>query len=90
MINFELVVVETFDEALRVEAADVYQFAINATECDNCGLLTGPVAEYFFPCALVACVDETEGEETDRPTVLCLDCISAVLFPGETSDSLTQ
>jgi hypothetical protein len=80
MINFELVVVETLDEALRVEAARVYRFAIDATECDNCGLLAGPVGGDFFPCALVACVDETEAE---GPTVLCLDCISAVLFPGE-------
>lgn len=85
MINFELVVIETLSDAIHAESVGVFQFPIDSTECDNCGLLTGPVSGDFFPCALVACTED-DGPDVDRPTVLCLDCIGSVLFPGETSD----
>ena len=82
MINFELVVIETVDDAMHVASVGVYNFPIDDTECDNCGMLTGPVAGDFFPCALAACVDE-DGPDVERATVLCLDCIAPILFPGE-------
>jgi hypothetical protein len=81
MLSLEIVVIESAAEAIHVAFSGVYNFAIDNTECDNCGMLTGPVAGDFFPCALAACIDEESDAEL--PTVLCLDCIGAVLWPGE-------
>lgn len=83
MISLEVVVIESIEDAAASELSGVYAFAINDTECDNCGVLTGPVAGDFFPCALAACTDDEDDAE--RPTVLCLDCIGGLLWPGESA-----
>lgn len=85
MIDFQLFVVETVQDALFVESTGAVKFPINETECDNCGLLTGPVAFDFFPCVVAVCTSSTNAPEhlVDSPTLLCLDCVSPVLYPGE-------
>ncbi|NBS92164.1 MAG: hypothetical protein EBS91_00055 [Betaproteobacteria bacterium] len=83
MISLEVVIIESAEDAAAAEHVGVYAFTIDDTECDNCGVLTGPLAGDFFPCALAACTDE--DDDSERPTVLCLDCIGGLLWPGEAS-----
>jgi hypothetical protein len=84
MINLELLVIETATDGIVAAFCDIYDFEIDDTECDNCGMLVGPVNNDFFPCVLAAVVDDgNEEEEIDHElTIVCIDCAGGVLFPG--------
>ena len=81
-MNLELLVVETTIDALAVALCDIYDFVIDDTECENCGMLVGPVNNDFFPCVIaVTDVDDAMDDERDV-TVVCVDCAGPILFPG--------
>lgn len=85
MINLELLVVESAVDGIVTAFCDIYDFDIDDTECENCGMLVGPVNDDFLPCVLAAVIDDDpDNDEVDQDiTVVCLDCAGAILFPGE-------
>lgn len=87
MMRLELVVIESVQDAVLAGYMDVYQFAINDTECENCGMLVGPVVDEFFPCVLVQNSDDVDDEGVADTWPVCVDCAGGVLFPGEERES---
>lgn len=76
MAHIELYVVESADQVELVENSYLVEFLHDA-QCENCDVVVGYYdASKFFPC--VICL---EGE--DDVWVVCTDCASGVLYPGE-------
>lgn len=82
MINLELLVIETATDAIVAAFCDIVDFEIDDTECDNCGMLVGPVNNDFFPCVIAAQVDDDVDDDDRDLTIVCIDCAGGILFPG--------
>lgn len=76
MISYELIILEDPEDAIKVAESGLFDFVINDTECENCGILVGPAAEAYLPCALMV---DNEGEEA---WPICIDCAFPSVFPG--------
>lgn len=83
MMHLELVVVESVRDAVIAGQLDVFHFEINDTECENCGMMIGPVLDEFFPCVLVQNPDDEDEEGAADTWPVCIDCAAAIIFPGE-------
>jgi hypothetical protein len=76
MVNLDLFVIEDAEDAIVAAHSDVYDFVIDGTECQNCGMMLGPLEEDFVSCVVVRADDSNSW-------VTCLDCAAPVLFPNE-------
>ena len=81
VIHLALYVIESNEDAVEAVRSDVFDFESEGCECENCGMVIGPVADdVFFPCVVILDTDETILE--DR-WAICVDCASPLLYPNE-------
>lgn len=70
-------VIEDVQDAAKAEAADVYTFVIDETDCIHCGMVVGPISDKFFPCVIVV------ASRPDDSWPLCFECAAPLLYPRE-------
>lgn len=75
MMSYEMVIVEDLDDAMKVATSGVFDFAINDTECENCGILVGPVSDTYLPCVVMI------DNHAEMAWPICLDCAFPSVFP---------
>lgn len=80
MVHYALYVIEDSADAIAAAHADVYDFVIDGTECENCGLVIGPSDDEFFPCVVIV---DVENEIVDDRWPICLDCAAPLIYPNE-------
>jgi hypothetical protein len=80
MIHLALYVIEDPEDAILAGKNDVYDFVIDHSECENCGMVIGPSLDTFFPCVVV--VDTDDRLDVDR-WAICLDCAAPLVYPNE-------
>jgi hypothetical protein len=49
MISFDIIVVENAVDAIIAAQQGIFDFIIDAGECENCGMSIGPLDEVFVP-----------------------------------------
>lgn len=76
MVNLDLFVIEDAEDAIKAAHGEVFDFVIDGTECQNCGMMLGPLGDEFISCAVVRIDEEISW-------AVCLDCATPVLFPNE-------
>lgn len=76
MISFELVLIETAQDAITAAKEKIFDFVIDAGECENCGMVIGPIADEFFPCVVVT-------DNDDVKWTICVDCAFPLIYPRE-------
>jgi hypothetical protein len=75
--DMAMYVIEDIEDAARAEAADVFSFIIDETECIHCGMVVGPIFDKFFPCVVVV----ASGPADSWP--LCFECAGPLIFPRD-------
>jgi len=81
VIHLALYVIESAEDALEAGRSDVFDFESFECECENCGMVIGPVADdVFFPCVVIL---DTEETILDDRWAICVDCASPLLYPNE-------
>lgn len=80
MVHLALYVIEDFDDAISAIRSDVFDFTVNDTECENCGMMIGPLGEDFLPCVVIV---DTDRDLIDDRWSICLDCAAPLLYPNE-------
>jgi hypothetical protein len=73
---FDMYIVETPADARVCATAGVFDFTLFDMECENCAMALGPVDDAWIPTAVVS---DSDGASW----VVCVDCVSSVIFPGE-------
>lgn len=73
MVNIQLYVVETAEQAQQAESLDLIEFDSDDTVCENCDVAVGFINNRFFPC--VICV-----EDEDDIWLVCAECAGGVLL----------
>lgn len=76
MVNLDLFVIEDVEDAILAAHSEIYDFVIDGTECQNCGMMLGPLGDEFVSCAVIRASEE-------RSWVICFDCATPMLFPNE-------
>jgi hypothetical protein len=76
MVNLDLFVIEDVEDAITAAHSEIYDFVIDGSECQNCGMMLGPLGDEFISCAVIR-VDE------EIAWAVCLDCATPILFPNE-------
>lgn len=76
MVNLDLFVIESAEDAIVSSFNEIYDFIIDGTECQNCSLMIGPLGEDFIPCVVIHA-----GDSNSWP--ICIDCATPLLFPNE-------
>jgi hypothetical protein len=76
MVNLDLFVIEDVEDAIIAAHSDIYDFVIDGTECQHCGMMLGPLGDEFVSCAVVRAGDESSW-------AICIDCATPMLFPNE-------
>lgn len=71
----ELYVIESPSQVHASGSSDLVGF-LKEAQCKNCDVVVGFYLSKFFPC--VICV-----EDEDNAWVVCTDCASGVIAPGE-------
>ncbi len=71
----ELYVAETPDAVRATGSEGLAEFLVDA-QCANCDVVVGFEMRKFFPC--VICIENEEDV-----WLVCLDCASGVISPGE-------
>jgi hypothetical protein len=74
-MRIELRVFQNSEDAKAIEAKDLFEFAIDEDECENCGLQVGFSIGRFYPGAV--CIGE------DEDWLVCVECAGPIIFPGE-------
>lgn len=74
-MKIELLTFQNSEEAKAIEAADLFEFALDEDECENCGRPVGFSADRFSAGAV--CIGE------DEDWLVCMECAGPVIFPGE-------
>jgi hypothetical protein len=80
MIKLALYVIEDAHDAAMAGRHEIYDFVINDSECESCGMVIGPSEDEFFPCVLIQDVEEVLGEDT---WPICIDCAAPLVYPNE-------
>lgn len=76
MVNLDVFVIENAEDAIAAAHSEIYDFIIDATECQNCSMMIGPLGEDFIQCVVVHI-----GDDSSWP--ICIDCATPILFPNE-------
>lgn len=69
-------IIEDIADAFDIARIEIYDFVVDGTECQNCGLMVGPLGDEFVPCTIIHA-----GDHGTWP--ICIDCVTPVLFPNE-------
>ncbi len=80
MIHLALYVIEDPEDAILSAKSEIFDFVIDGSECENCGMVIGPVGEHFFPCVVI--VDTDDNLSVDRWPI-CIDCAAPLVYPNE-------
>lgn len=80
MIHLALYVVEDVEDAALAERNEIFEFIIDGSECENCGMVIGPSLDQFFPCVVI--VDTDEKLDVDS-WAICIDCAAPLMYPNE-------
>jgi TPP-dependent indolepyruvate ferredoxin oxidoreductase alpha subunit len=80
VIHLALYVIEDSEDAILSAKNGIFDFVIDDSECENCGMVIGPVKEHFFPCIVI--VDTDDKLEIDR-WAICIDCAAPLVYPNE-------
>lgn len=80
MIHLALYVIETVDDAILAERHDIFEFVVNGSECENCGIVIGPSYDVFFPCVVIV---DTDDKLDDDSWAICIDCAAPLMYPNE-------
>lgn len=75
LIAYNLVLVESSFDAMAVSATQLYDFFYEPSECENCGMVVGPIEDEFFPCVVVC-------DEDDIAWTICVECAFPVVNPN--------
>jgi hypothetical protein len=73
-------VIEDVEDAIEAGHSDVYDFVIDETECENCGMVIGPIEDTFFPCVVIV---DTDNSIIDDRWAICLECAAPLVYPNE-------
>lgn len=73
MVNIQLYVVETGEQARQAELLDLTEFFADDTVCENCDVAVGFINNRFSPC--VICIEEDEDT-----WLVCIECAGGVLL----------
>jgi hypothetical protein len=52
----------------------IYDFFFEESECENCGMVVGPIEEDFFPCVTVC-------DREDVAWLICVECAFPIIHP---------
>jgi hypothetical protein len=85
MIHLAVYVIEDSDDAILAAKNEIYDLVIDGSECENCGMVIGPIEDFFFPCVVIVDIDEVLGEDA---WAICLDCAAPLAFPNELTINL--
>jgi hypothetical protein len=76
MATYQLYVVNTLDQARRLEDEEPVEFLQDDDQCASCGDEIGITGNKLIPC--VVCIDEM-----DDYWLVCTECASDVIKPGQ-------
>lgn len=76
MVSFDIILVENAVDAIIAAQQGIFDFVIDDGECENCGMVIGPIADEFFPCAIVS-----DNEDVRWP--ICIDCAFPLVYPRQ-------
>jgi hypothetical protein len=76
LIAFSALLIETIADATICSQGEVYDFMYEESECENCGMVVGPIEEEFFPCLVVV-------DQESISWLICVECAFPMLHPGE-------
>jgi hypothetical protein len=76
MVNLDLFVIEDAEDAIAVAHNEIYDFVIDGTECQNCGMMLGPLGDEFLSCVVIHAGDNSSW-------AICIECATPMLFPNE-------
>jgi hypothetical protein len=79
-MHFALYVIEDVDDAILAGKNEIFDFVIDESECESCGMAIGPSIDMFFPCVVILDIDDRIGQ--DR-WALCIDCAAPLVYPNE-------
>lgn len=85
MVHLGVYVIENAHDALLAERHDVFNFEIDACECENCGIVIGPSLDKFFPCVVIVDIEEILGDDA---WAICLDCAAPLVYPNDLTINL--
>jgi hypothetical protein len=80
VIHLALYVVEDVEDAALAERNEIFEFVIDGSECENCGMVIGPSLDAFFPCVVI--VDTDDKLDVDS-WAICLDCAATLMYPND-------
>jgi hypothetical protein len=82
--RYELAVyaIETIEDAVQAAKHGIFDFVINGTDCNTCGMAVGPFDFGFIPCAVL--VSDTDNNSWP----MCIDCILPVITPRGGGDDV--
>jgi hypothetical protein len=76
MATYHLYVVNTLEQARRLENEEPIEFLEDDDQCAACGDAIGIDGKKFIPC--VMCIDDS-----DDYWPVCIDCATNVISPGQ-------
>jgi hypothetical protein len=76
MATYHLYVVNTLEQARRLENEEPIEFLDEDDQCASCGDAIGISGRKFIPC--IMCIDDA-----DDYWPVCIDCASNVINPGQ-------
>lgn len=79
-MHFALYVIEDAEDGILAAKNEVFDFTIDGTDCESCGMVIGPSGDTFFPCVVILDINDTIGE--DRWSI-CIDCAAPLVYPNE-------
>ena len=80
MVHLALYVIEDAQDAITAAKSEIFDFEINTSECENCGMIIGPVDDTFFPCVVIV---DTNDDVIDDRWSICVDCAAPLVYPNE-------
>lgn len=80
MIHLAVYVIEDVEDAALAERNEIFEFIVDGSECESCGMVIGPSLDEFFPCVVI--VDTDEKLDVDS-WAICVDCASPLMYPNE-------
>ena len=72
----QLFVVNTLDEAHRLEIDEPVEFYPDDDQCASCDVVVGIALNKFFPC--VVCISDDDDQ-----WLVCIECASGVITPEQ-------
>jgi hypothetical protein len=75
LLGYNIFLVETELDAMIATEMQMYDFFYEESECENCGLVVGPVEDEFYPAFIVS-------DQNDISWVVCVECAFPMINPN--------